>query len=175
MPCRISRIRRLYRLRYLAASRKPKPSPHAKIHQQPQPQTVNAQPQTINAQQQVLIEALPPVLVLHIKRFCYDKESGGVVKVGKRVRFGTELDIGSGGCFFSSFRFCSFFFWPMADAFFSFMLDVMVPAAKKSPPARYKHMKCALCAIARSESITRNCGCCRVRLFVLSVASESEL
>ena len=31
-----------------------------------------------------------------------------------------------------------FFFLPMADAFFYFMLDVMVPAAKKSPPARYK-------------------------------------
>lgn len=59
--------------------------------------------QTINAQQQVLIEALPPVLVLHIKRFCYDKASGGVVKVGKRVRFSGELDIGSGGFTFFFF------------------------------------------------------------------------
>ena len=60
-------------------------APHANIHQQqPQLQTVNAQPQMINPQQQVLIEALPPVSVIHTKRFCYDKESGGVVKMGTR-------------------------------------------------------------------------------------------
>ncbi|PPQ83936.1 hypothetical protein CVT25_000689 [Psilocybe cyanescens] len=66
---------------------------------------------TIEAQQQVLIEALPPILVLHIKRFCYDTAVGGVVKVGKQVGFGPELEIGS---------------------------DVMVPAAKKAQPVRYK-------------------------------------
>ncbi|KDR74886.1 hypothetical protein GALMADRAFT_227234 [Galerina marginata CBS 339.88] len=66
---------------------------------------------TIEAQQQVLIEALPPILVLHIKRFCYDTSVGGVVKVGKQVRFGPELEIGS---------------------------DIMVPAAKKAHPAKYK-------------------------------------
>ncbi|KAF8967294.1 hypothetical protein BDZ97DRAFT_1938213 [Flammula alnicola] len=66
---------------------------------------------TVDAQQQVLIEALPPILVLHIKRFCYDTAVGGVVKVGKQVRFGPELEIGS---------------------------DVMVPAAKKAQPTRYK-------------------------------------
>jgi ubiquitin carboxyl-terminal hydrolase 10 len=50
---------------------------------------------TIEAHQQVLIEALPPILVLHIKRFCYDTAVGGVVKVGKQVRFGPELEIGA--------------------------------------------------------------------------------
>jgi len=40
------------------------------------------------------------VLVLHIKRFFYDTASGGVVKVGKQVRFGAELDVGSGEFFF---------------------------------------------------------------------------
>jgi len=74
------------------------------------------QQQTINAQQQVLIEALPPVLVLHIKRFCYDKESGGVVKVGKRVRFSGELDIGSGG-------FLSFFLHLVFSLFFGRFLS----------------------------------------------------
>ena len=59
--------------------------------------------QTINAQQQVLIEVLPPVLVLHIKRFCYDKESRKAVKVGKRVRFDGELNIGSGESLFPFF------------------------------------------------------------------------
>lgn len=53
---------------------------------------------TLDASQQVLLDggALPPVLVLHVKRFYYDTAVGGVVKVGKRVEFGAELDIGSG-------------------------------------------------------------------------------
>ncbi|KAJ7154047.1 hypothetical protein C8R46DRAFT_911866 [Mycena filopes] len=52
---------------------------------------------TLDASQQVLLDggALPPVLVLHVKRFYYDTAVGGVVKVGKRVEFGAELDIGS--------------------------------------------------------------------------------
>ncbi|KAF8343383.1 hypothetical protein F5887DRAFT_1159792 [Amanita rubescens] len=48
---------------------------------------------TLEAQQLVHIDALPPILVLHMKRFCYDTNVGGVVKVGKQVRFGPELDI----------------------------------------------------------------------------------
>jgi ubiquitin carboxyl-terminal hydrolase 10 len=67
-----------------------------------QPQTVETEQAT--GQQQVLIEALPPVLVIHIKRFFYDTASGGVVKVGKQVRFGAELDVGCG-------RFYLFIFW----------------------------------------------------------------
>ncbi|KAK7455261.1 hypothetical protein VKT23_011133 [Stygiomarasmius scandens] len=50
--------------------------------------------QTIEASQQVLIDSLPPILVIHLKRFCYDVEVGGVVKVGKRVAFGEEIVIG---------------------------------------------------------------------------------
>ncbi|KXN91225.1 Ubiquitin carboxyl-terminal hydrolase 10 [Leucoagaricus sp. SymC.cos] len=49
---------------------------------------------TIDASQRVLIDALPPVLVLHVKRFCYDTTVGGVVKVMKQVRFDPELEIG---------------------------------------------------------------------------------
>lgn len=63
---------------------------------------------TIEASQQVLIEALPPVLVLHVKRFCYDIAVGGVVKVGKHVRFGPELEIGPGE-FFPPF--CEAVYW----------------------------------------------------------------
>ncbi|KAF9554587.1 cysteine proteinase [Agrocybe pediades] len=66
---------------------------------------------TTDAHQQVLIEALPPVLVLHIKRFYYDTTANGVVKISKQVRFGPELEVGA---------------------------DVMVPAAKKTHPVRYK-------------------------------------
>lgn len=51
---------------------------------------------TLEAQQLVHIDALPPILVLHMKRFCYDTNVGGVVKVGKQVRFAPELDIVNG-------------------------------------------------------------------------------
>ncbi|KAF9447579.1 cysteine proteinase [Macrolepiota fuliginosa MF-IS2] len=49
----------------------------------------------IDASQKVLVEALPPVLVLHVKRFCYDTTVGGVVKVMKQIRFDPELEIGA--------------------------------------------------------------------------------
>jgi ubiquitin carboxyl-terminal hydrolase 10 len=41
----------------------------------------------------VLIEALPPVLVVHLKRFSYDETAGGVVKTSKHVEFSPELEI----------------------------------------------------------------------------------
>ena len=43
--------------------------------------------------QQVLIETLPPVLVLHLKRFLYDASADGIVKISKPVRFAPELEI----------------------------------------------------------------------------------
>jgi hypothetical protein len=55
------------------------------------------------ASQQVLIEALPPVLVLHLKRFLYDTTARGVVKIGKSVQFTPELEIPLGTCFFFFF------------------------------------------------------------------------
>jgi len=63
---------------------------------------------TIDANQRVLIDALPPVLVLHVKRFCYDVSVGGVVKVMKQVRFGPELEIGPGMCVLCPCRECRF-------------------------------------------------------------------
>ncbi|KAJ7441669.1 hypothetical protein B0H11DRAFT_1749599 [Mycena galericulata] len=57
--------------------------------------TAKHAPAAIDASQQVLIDALPPVLILHVKRFYYDKEVAGVVKVGKRVGFGPELEVGA--------------------------------------------------------------------------------
>ncbi|KAF7291244.1 Ubiquitin carboxyl-terminal hydrolase [Mycena indigotica] len=56
----------------------------------------NPTPQLLTASQQVLIEALPPVLVLHLKRFCYDAELTSVVKVGKQIAFGPELEVPEG-------------------------------------------------------------------------------
>ncbi|TFK21295.1 cysteine proteinase [Coprinopsis marcescibilis] len=65
----------------------------------------------VEATQQVLIESLPPILVLHIKRFCYDTDVKGVVKVSKQVAFGPELDVGP---------------------------ELMAPGVKKSTGTRYK-------------------------------------
>jgi ubiquitin carboxyl-terminal hydrolase 10 len=59
-----------------------------------QPQAVQVGPSdTSEASQQILIEALPPVLVLHLKRFLYDTAACGVVKIGKPVQFSPELEI----------------------------------------------------------------------------------
>jgi Ubiquitin carboxyl-terminal hydrolase len=52
-----------------------------------------------DASQQMLIEALPPVLVLHLKRFRYDAAAGGVIKIGKPVRFPSQLEIPLGMIF----------------------------------------------------------------------------
>ena len=52
-----------------------------------------------DASQQMLIEALPPVLVLHLKRFRYDEAAGGVTKIGKPVQFFPEFDIPFGMLF----------------------------------------------------------------------------
>ncbi|KAI0323994.1 hypothetical protein GY45DRAFT_1375902 [Cubamyces sp. BRFM 1775] len=47
-------------------------------------------------QQQVLIEALSPVLILHMKRFLYDAKVDDVVKVSKQVAFPPKLEMGFG-------------------------------------------------------------------------------
>jgi hypothetical protein len=38
-------------------------------------------------------EVLPQLLVLHLKRFWYDAVAGGVIKIGKSIRFSSELEI----------------------------------------------------------------------------------
>ena len=53
------------------------------------------------ASQQVLIEALPSVLVLHLKRFLYDNATNGIFKISKSVQFGPELEIPPGTNFAS--------------------------------------------------------------------------
>jgi len=50
---------------------------------------------SVDAHQQVLIESLPPILVLHLKRFLYDTQVGDVVKIGKPISFTAELEIDS--------------------------------------------------------------------------------
>ncbi|KAF2453081.1 hypothetical protein BDY21DRAFT_293683 [Lineolata rhizophorae] len=46
----------------------------------------------VRAKKQVFIETLPPVLILHLKRFQYD-ERGGTQKIWKRVGYPLELEI----------------------------------------------------------------------------------
>jgi hypothetical protein len=57
-----------------------------------------------NESQQVLIEALPPVLVLHLNRdrVRYDVAAGGIMKIGKFIRLAPELEIPVGT--FSTFH-----------------------------------------------------------------------
>jgi hypothetical protein len=49
--------------------------------------------------QEMLIEALPSVLVLHLKRFRYDPAAGGIMKIGKSLQFALELEIPLGTIF----------------------------------------------------------------------------
>jgi ubiquitin carboxyl-terminal hydrolase 10 len=49
----------------------------------------------VDATKQVFIETLPPVLVLHMKRFLYDAV-GGVQKSNKAISYKTILEIPTG-------------------------------------------------------------------------------
>jgi ubiquitin carboxyl-terminal hydrolase 10 len=56
------------------------------------------------ASQRVFIDVLPPVLVLHLKRFLYDVAAGGIVKISKPVQFAPELEVPLGTIFSPSLR-----------------------------------------------------------------------
>ena len=61
------------------------------------PQLVQAgQSSSSETSQQVQIEALPPILVLHLERFRYDAVADGIVKISKPVQFAPELEIPPG-------------------------------------------------------------------------------
>ncbi|KAI1081377.1 cysteine proteinase [Whalleya microplaca] len=45
------------------------------------------------ATKQVLIESVPPVLILHLKRFQFDAEGTGTVKIWKKVGYPLELEL----------------------------------------------------------------------------------
>lgn len=60
---------------------------------QPQPIQLVKSGVPLDGTQQVLIDSLPPVLVLHLKRFHYDTSLRTIVKLSKPVLFAPTLDI----------------------------------------------------------------------------------
>ncbi|KAJ7664783.1 hypothetical protein B0H14DRAFT_3696754, partial [Mycena olivaceomarginata] len=79
---------------------------------------------------QILIDALPPILILHVKCFCYDMAVGGAVKVGKCVTFGPELEVGNGVSLLK-------FSLDTGSALICvWYVDVLVPTCKQ--PVRYR-------------------------------------
>jgi ubiquitin carboxyl-terminal hydrolase 10 len=52
-----------------------------------------------DASQQVLVEVLPPILALHLRRFQHDVAAGGVIKIDKSIQFDSELKIPPGAIF----------------------------------------------------------------------------
>jgi ubiquitin carboxyl-terminal hydrolase 10 len=51
-----------------------------------------ARGKNVEASKQVLIDELPPVLILHLKRFHFEAE-GGISKISKKIGYPLELDI----------------------------------------------------------------------------------
>lgn len=51
--------------------------------------------QEVEASRQTTLEELPPILILHLKCFVYDK-SGGCQKLLKRVEFSSDLELSKG-------------------------------------------------------------------------------
>ncbi len=49
----------------------------------------------MDATKRLMLEELPPVLILHLKCFVYDK-AGGCQKIVKNIDFGVELDLNKG-------------------------------------------------------------------------------
>lgn len=49
--------------------------------------------QEVEATRSLSLEELPPVLILHLKRFVYDGATGGVQKIMKPVNFSVDLEI----------------------------------------------------------------------------------
>ena len=99
---------------------------------QPQPVRVG-QSNSSEASQQVHIEHLPPVLVLHLKRFLYDVVTDGTTKISKHVQYPPELEIplGTNSSFLS----------PMAAKITNGSVgpEIMAPVAGNSAkPLHYK-------------------------------------
>jgi ubiquitin carboxyl-terminal hydrolase 10 len=97
------------------------------------PQPVHLDPSGNEAHRQMLIEVLPPVLVIHLKRSLYDPAVGGVVKIGKPIQFTPDLEIPLG----TTFLFLPHHGQPILTIHHGFVgLDIMIPIAQKSTGAQ---------------------------------------
>ena len=104
----------------------------------------------IEASQQVLVEDLPQILVLHLKRFLYDRASDGIVKIRKPVQFAPELLIPLGTIVFFDFSELSVLIF-LRD---SVDLEIMAPNFGKS--AESAHYK--LCGVLYHHSESTGSG-----------------
>jgi ubiquitin carboxyl-terminal hydrolase 10 len=88
-----------------------------------------------DARQQMLISALPPILVLHLNRVRYDAAADGLIKIGKSIQFGPDLEIPLGTIF-------SFLAIANAEYFVILVIsDIMVPNAQPQPLSEPPHYK----------------------------------
>ena len=91
-----------------------------------------------DSSQQILIEALPPVLILHLKRFRYDSATGSVIKIDKPIQFSPKLDIPFGTLSFLPLR------QPRLRISCDLVVsDIMAPTARQ--PAKPTHY--TLCGV----------------------------
>ena len=58
--------------------------------------------QETTAWRQLSLEELPMILILHLKRFVYDKSGHKIQKLDKKLEFGIDLEIGKGMYFTNS-------------------------------------------------------------------------
>ena len=65
--------------------------------------------QELNAHRKLTFELLPPILILHLKCFVYDKY-GGPQKVLRKLNFKETLEFDKGSCFLLSYN--ARFLWP---------------------------------------------------------------
>jgi hypothetical protein len=79
------------------------------------------------AEEAVVEREAAPVLILHVKGFCYDTVVGGAVKVGRRVAFGPELEVGND----SRTSLLEFSFDAGSALMCAWYVDVMGPTARK--------------------------------------------
>jgi ubiquitin carboxyl-terminal hydrolase 10 len=49
----------------------------------------------VEATRRIMLEVLPPVLILHLKCFIYDKD-GGIQKVIKKIDYNIDLEVSKG-------------------------------------------------------------------------------
>ena len=112
------------------------------------PQSVPSGPGEASRQVTTLIEALPSVLVLHLKRFSYDAATGGIVKIDKHVQFSRELEIPQGTISFPPRRSKLRIYRGSVDP------DIMAHAAGQPPPP----LRYSLCGVLSHQGDSASKG-----------------